>query len=122
MAVIHRPSSCVGMINGTFNDANGGKFTSVIPSKLILEELKEIKNITYILDEYHENGNLWQEIVIQNNKYIEVLCNYDKNGLSQDKGTLKNGNGTIKYYTEKGELATEVEIKNGQIVKKNNEK
>ncbi len=117
MAVVHKLFSFVGMINGTFNDANGGKFTSIIPSKLIIEELKKAKNIEYISEEFYKNGNLWQGVIKQNEKIIEVLYNYDKKGILQDKGTLKNGNGTIKYYDEDGRFIREIEFKNGLFVK-----
>lgn len=108
---------CVGMINGTFNDANGGKFTSVIPSKLILDEIEIAKNEIQIRDYYYSNGNIWQETVIEKGKIMEVLFNLDKNGKEQFKGTLKAGNGTIRYYHEDGDLFYDAIIENGRIIK-----
>lgn len=118
--------SLVGMVNGTYNDTNGGKFTSVIPSKLIMDVLVKTIDLHLIDDFFYPNGALWQEKIVKNLKTLEVLCNYDKNGKHQEKGTLKNGDGTIIFYNEEGMLWYTSEFKNGveinRIYPKNDKK
>lgn len=114
----HIVGKCVGMINGTYNDSNGGRFTRVIPSKLIVDEINRIKSMKYTIDYFHKNSQLWQELTVQNNVRIDVLCNYDKNGNPQEKGTLKNGNGTVYTYDEDGALYSIDEFKNSKFIKR----
>jgi antitoxin component YwqK of YwqJK toxin-antitoxin module len=58
---------------------------------------------------YHTNGQRWNEIIYKEGKAMEVLFNYDRAGKPQNKGTLKNGNGTIIRYDEEGK---EIEVMN----------
>lgn len=53
---------------------------------------------------YHSNGQLWVEKEFKDNLLFNVVANYDSGGHLKDKGTLKNGNGTVKYYDDKGNL------------------
>lgn len=64
---------------------------------------------------YFPNGNKWSELVYEKGKLINVLYNYDINGMPKDKGSLKDGNGTLYIYNEEGEL-TEIEhYKKGKL-------
>ncbi len=65
---------------------------------------------------YHENGQLWIEKVYKKGLLINVTGNYDAQGKSRDKGTLKNGNGTVHYYTAEGKIYSTLTYKNGQEV------
>ena len=47
-----------------------------------------------------------------------MLTNFDKNGNSMEKGTLKDGNGTLFLYDENGKLTTIEYYKNGRRIKK----
>jgi antitoxin component YwqK of YwqJK toxin-antitoxin module len=66
---------------------------------------------------YHSNGTLWTEIIYENGKEMEVLYNNDRNGKPQEKGTLKNGNGTIIHYDENGNQTEILNFKNGVEIK-----
>lgn len=62
---------------------------------------------------YYKNGQLSQEMFRENNKIMEIYSCYDKNGNELDKGTIQNGNGTVKMYNENGILEKTIEFKNG---------
>jgi antitoxin component YwqK of YwqJK toxin-antitoxin module len=67
---------------------------------------------------YHYNGQLWTERVLFNGKPWEVVSNFDSTGTAMDKGTLKDGFGTIKLYDKKGNLLEVRNYKDGlQVVK-----
>lgn len=62
---------------------------------------------------YHKNGQLWAEQIFKNDLLLNVKCNYTKNGKLRDKGTMKDGNGTVKLYTEEGKLYKIITYKKG---------
>lgn len=63
---------------------------------------------------FHENGQLWTEKIYNNGLLWQVISNYDKNGKKKDKGTLKNGTGTLKIYNSEGRLSRIAEFVNGR--------
>jgi len=65
---------------------------------------------------YHENGRLWTEMIYSNDKAMEVVATYDSSGHAKNKGTLKNGNGHVYLYDEKGEKKGMEEYKDGKLV------
>lgn len=69
---------------------------------------------------YHYNGQLWSERLLRNGKPWEVVSNFDSTGKPMDKGTLKEGYGTIKLYDKKGKLLETRAYKDGMEVIKNN--
>ncbi len=69
---------------------------------------------------YYENGQLWTELETKDGKAWTVKSNYDRNGKAKDKGTLKDGNGTVKRYDEKGKLIAIEHYKNGELTKEVN--
>lgn len=62
---------------------------------------------------YHANGQLWIEKEYDNGLLLNIRCNYDESGKSRDFGTLKNGNGTVKYYNRSGEVYSIQTYKDG---------
>lgn len=64
---------------------------------------------------YFQNGNKWSELVYEKGKLINVLYNYDINGMSKEKGSLKDGNGTLYIYNEEGELIEIEHYKKGKL-------
>lgn len=66
---------------------------------------------------YHLNGQLWSVVEIRNKKLWSVISNFDKYGKSKDKGTLKDGNGSMKRYDENGKLIAIEYYKNGELIK-----
>jgi len=57
---------------------------------------------------YFDNGQIWSERIYNDGKPWEVLTNFDINGNVMEKGTLKDGNGTLFIYDENGKL-TDIE-------------
>ena len=63
---------------------------------------------------YHPGGKLWIDEIYKDGKEWTVLGNYDSNGKSREKGTLKNGNGTVYLYNEDGSLREVLTLINGE--------
>lgn len=64
---------------------------------------------------YYPGGKLWIETEYKNGKPWNVLGNYDKNGKPREKGTLKNGNGTILLYNDDNTLRKVETYVNGEL-------
>ena len=62
---------------------------------------------------YHKNGQLWTEQIFNNDLLLNIKANYTQNGKLRDKGTIKDGNGTVKLYNEEGKVRTIITYKNG---------
>jgi antitoxin component YwqK of YwqJK toxin-antitoxin module len=69
---------------------------------------------------FYDNGQLWIEKTYSNDLLLNVKGNYSKDGKSRDKGTLENGNGTVKYYTEEGKIYLIITFKNGMKINEQN--
>jgi|GEM_PF-6983463 hypothetical protein len=69
----------------------------------IIEHYKNGKH-EGVMTFYHQNGNLWGERIYKNGVSFTVLSNYDKDGDPVEKGTLKEGNGTLYIYDFDGSL------------------
>lgn len=67
---------------------------------------------------FHPSGKLWIHEVYRDGKHWEILGNFDSQGRPREKGTLKNGNGTIYFYNDDGSVREIVTIVNG--IEKNN--
>lgn len=81
--------------------------------ELAIYDKNKVKQIKY----YYESGQLWVSKVYQDEKYYNVLELYDSEGKPLDFGTLKDGNGTVKYYNHNAEVYRIRTFKNGKIVK-----
>jgi len=55
---------------------------------------------------YHKNGTLWGERIYKDDRPFTVLSNYNRYGDIVEKGTLRNGNGTLYIYKHNGNLKT----------------
>jgi antitoxin component YwqK of YwqJK toxin-antitoxin module len=64
----------------------------------------------------YKNGRIWSEVIFKNGFAWDVLSNYDKNGVPQDKGTLKNGSGSRNIYDENGKLLFVNHYRNGELI------
>lgn len=53
---------------------------------------------------YYESGQLWVNKEYKDGKYYNIVELYDSSGTPLDSGTLKNGTGTVKYYTEEAKV------------------
>lgn len=72
---------------------------------------------------YYKNGQLKQSIKYEydeslrpQGKRLTIVASYDKNGTPRDGGTLKDGNGNIISYDDKG-IATSTMYRNGRAIK-----
>lgn len=71
---------------------------------------------------YYENGQLDQTIIYKYDENLteglrwEVLSSFDENGKPREKGTLKNGNGTIILYDNNGKKSGVMNIQNGILI------
>ncbi|WP_369021498.1 hypothetical protein [Winogradskyella psychrotolerans] len=66
---------------------------------------------------YFNNGQIQTERKWNDRKLIDIINCYDGNGNLLDKGTLVNGNGTMKLYDIEGQLLETVKYQHGKFVK-----
>jgi antitoxin component YwqK of YwqJK toxin-antitoxin module len=66
---------------------------------------------------FYRNGNLWTEWVYKDNRPFTVLSNYDPKGNKLEKGTLKEGNGTLYLYRTGNALEKIQYFKNGDLTR-----
>ena len=63
---------------------------------------------------FHKNGQLYTIRVYDSGKLMNIVSCFDGKGNSLDKGTLMNGNGTVKTYDINSKLSQEYEVANGK--------
>jgi antitoxin component YwqK of YwqJK toxin-antitoxin module len=98
-------------------DSINGEYTSYYENKTLQE--KSYSNMgspdsTYRY--YYSNGQLWIEKKYNNGLLMNVTGSYDQQGKPRDKGTLKDGTGTVNYYTEDGTLYNTQTYKDGKMI------
>jgi antitoxin component YwqK of YwqJK toxin-antitoxin module len=92
-------------------DENG----SIVETGNYFEDKKDGKWTSYY-DKYQiEKEELWSE-----GKLMEVISFFDDNGNVLARGTLKNGNGTVKKYNSDSKLIKTVEYIYGEVFDWNN--
>ena len=64
---------------------------------------------------YHENDKIHQIKLWKGNKLMEIISCFDGQGNPLDKGTIKNGNGTVKEYDVDGKLTKVKEYLDGLL-------
>lgn len=57
-----------------------------------------------IIEVYHSNGMIWTTRIYKNDRPWTVLSNFNSGGEIMEKGTLKDGEGTVYLYDENGRL------------------
>ncbi len=70
--------------------------------------------------DFYDNGQIEKVQLWKENKLMEVISYFDDKGMPLDKGTLKDGNGTVKKYYADGELISITEYVNGEEFDWNN--
>lgn len=95
-----------------------GKWTSYYDNGT-LQEIEYYTNdtISGSYKYYYSNGQLWIEKEYENGLLMNVIGSFDNLGNPRDHGTIKDGNGTINYYTEEGQLYNIQIVENGVIVR-----
>jgi hypothetical protein len=111
-----KDNQLLGLVHGTINGGGGGGYGAIVPAKFILEtlDLAPAYNGKYVYR--YDNGKIWSEVIYKNGFAWEVISNYKENGIPQEKGTLKNGNGTANLYDKDGKLKLIFHYKNGHMV------
>lgn len=106
---IRLQSKIIGLVHGTL----GGGFSAIVPSSQIKETLMLAPkyNGEYVF--YYPNGKVWSKRIYKDGLPYNVISNFDPNGIPQEKGTLKNGEGTLYVWNEKGTIAELLIFKNG---------
>lgn len=113
-------TSIVGLVHGFVSNnsvINSGGFAAVVPVKYIINTISSAPKYSGTLVYKYHDDKPWSEIEIKNGVPIRILYNLDRNGLPKDKGTLQNGNGTIKMYLDNGDLGEIRTYENGKIIK-----
>jgi hypothetical protein len=103
----------LGLVHGVKQDLTGGKFALITPARYIIETINMFPKYTGTNTIKHSTGIIWSEKEYLNGLLWNVKNNFDSNGKSQDKGTLMNGNGTLKIYDEDNKIVRVIEYKNG---------
>lgn len=95
-------------------DQTNGEFTSYYENGQ-LKEKSNFKNgkVDGIYKYYYDNGQPWIKKLYVEGKLMEVYFSYSKDGIEKDKGTIKKGSGTVKYYTTEGDLYSVETYKEG---------
>ena len=106
---IRLQSKIIGLVHGTL----GGGFSAIVPSAQIIETLKLAPNYNGEYSFYYPNGKIWSKRIYKNGLPWTVISNFDPSGNSQEKGTLKDGEGTLYVWNEKGTMAEVLTFKNG---------
>lgn len=66
---------------------------------------------------FHPNNQLWVHIKYKLGKPFNAVENFDENGKKREPGTLKNGTGTLIYYSETGTINETQYFENGIRIK-----
>ncbi|MEP1488469.1 MAG: hypothetical protein ABJK28_08575 [Algibacter sp.] len=101
-------SKIVGLVHGTL----GGGFSAIVPSSQIRETLELAPKYSGEYVFYYPNGNVWSKRIYKNGLPWKVISNFDPNGTPQEKGTLKDGKGTLYVWNENGTFAELLTFKN----------
>jgi len=64
---------------------------------------------------YYDNGQLKNIYLRDNGKLMEFISCFNRNGKPLDKGTLLNGNGTVRFYDNSGKFLETKTFLNGKI-------
>jgi len=66
---------------------------------------------------HFENGQIWTQRIYKNGTIWEVLSNFNQQGTPMEKGTLKDGTGTLYLYDENAILLKIEYYENGRLKK-----
>lgn len=96
------------------NDTLNGQAQSFYPNGNLKESLSYNKGESNdIYKYYYENGQLWIEKEFNNGLLLNVKASFDSKGNPREIGNIKDGNGTVNYYTEDGKIYSIHTFKDG---------
>jgi antitoxin component YwqK of YwqJK toxin-antitoxin module len=100
-----------------------GKWDSVNKSRYENGQLKAIINFKNGKEDgkgiwFYKNGQFKGELLFNSGRLMEIVSLFDQTGRTLEKGTLKEGSGTVNNYTDDGKLEYIEYYKNGKVKKK----
>ena len=96
---------------------SSGKYEKSILGYDMVKKLNEGKAVAKtIWRAYHKNGRLACKVEYYDGKLINIISYFDIKGNALEKGSIKNGNGTVKEYDENGKLIKETTFSKGEII------
>lgn len=117
--IISVDTKIVGLVQGYISNkgqVNSGGFAAIVPASIVKKELESASAFSGIIDYTYRNGKPWSKVEVKNGIPVKVFYNYDLYGNEQDKGNLKEGNGTLNIYSEDGKLVEVRTYKNGRMI------
>jgi len=100
------------------NGLRNGAYESYYPDGKVQESYYNVADsIDGVYRYFYPSGQVWTETIYKNGRMMNITGTYDKNGKERDKGTLKDGNGYVNYYTEDGKIYAVVTFKEGIKIK-----
>jgi len=100
------------------NDTLDGLYQRFYPDGSIQESFNYVNGKENGVYKYfYQNGQLWIEKEYNMGLLMNVKGSYDNQGNLREIGTIKDGNGTVNYYTEDGKIYTVQTFKDGVKIK-----
>lgn len=109
-----------GVVNKKWIFSNGkqeGLTQIFYPNGAIQEEDFYVNDEVTDYKYYYQSGQLWVHREYKNEVIYNIYELNDPNGKPMDFGTLKDGNGTILFYTEQGKVYLKRTLENGIVIK-----
>lgn len=111
------PDKRIVSVANYVNDSLHGPFTSFYPDGKHKEvSYWKMGKVDSVYKYYYPNGQLWVETTHLEGKTLNVKGSFSDEGTPRDCGTLIDGNGTLKYYTEEGTVYLIRTFKDGEVV------
>lgn len=105
----------MGLVHGTIGDKNSG-FAAIVPSIFIKETIEKAPGYSGEITYNYDNGNIWSERIYKDGVPWTVMSNYDSTGNPQEKGTLRDGDGSLYIYSNEGKLNQIRYYNNGSLI------
>lgn len=104
-----------GLVHGTLSDPKdrAGRFAAIVPGFVIVETIDLVPSFSGDYEFKYPDGSSWSKRKYVNGVPWTVYTNIGPDRQEQEKGTLKNGTGTLFTYDEKGKLLYVERYKNG---------
>ena len=112
------PNGKLELEHSFINDTLNGLYQTYYPNRKVQESfIYNMGLVDGIYKYYYDNGQLWVEKEYKNGLLMNIVGNFDQKGNQRDKGSLQDGNGTVKYYTEEGKVYSIETFNEGKKIK-----